>query len=108
MPTYEYDCPSCGVFSSIKRMSEYQDPQPCPDCGTHASRVLLSAPAFAGMPGGLRQAHATNERSSHAPENLKTKHGAGCGCCAAKSSTSNAGAKSMKSFPGNRPWMISH
>lgn len=108
MPTYEYECPSCGVFSSMKRMSECRDPQPCPDCGANAERTLASAPAFAGMATGLRHAHATNERSSHAPKNHKVNHGAGCGCCGGKSSVSNANTGAPKSFPGSRPWMISH
>jgi putative FmdB family regulatory protein len=107
MPTYEYECSSCGVFSSMRRMSEYRDPQPCPDCGTKAQRIL-SAPAFTGMAAGLRHAYATNERSAHAPQNHKVKHGAGCGCCGGKTSTSKVSSSAAKSFPGSRPWMISH
>ena len=108
MPTYDYECRKCGVFSSIKPMSEHRDPQPCPDCGTGAERVLVSAPAFAGMATGLRQAHATNERSSNEPQKHQVKHGAGCGCCGGKSSASSGQAGAVKSFPGSRPWMISH
>ena len=41
---------------------------------------------------------------------FKAKHGAGCGCCSGKSSMrrTQRGKKGAKSFPGSRPWMISH
>ena len=60
-----------------------------------------------------KKAHATNERSAHAPKTLdqyKASHGAGCGCCSSKKparlmTQTRSGAKS---FPTARPWMISH
>ena len=77
-------------------------------------RVILTAPNFFCMPSDRRKAHATNERSAHAPKTLdqyKAAHGAGCGCC---STARRAGAaddedtSGAKSFPTARPWMISH
>ena len=49
MPTYEYDCASCGGFTAVRPMSEYRDPQPCPKCASTAPRVTLTVPAFKGM-----------------------------------------------------------
>jgi hypothetical protein len=64
------------------------------------------------MPAGRRLAHATNERSAHAPATLsrmEASHGAGCGCCSGQSLRAGKRGKSgAKSFPGSRPWMISH
>jgi hypothetical protein len=59
-----------------------------------------------------RQAHAVNERSTHAPQRLadiKAKHGPGCGCCGSLASRRvKRGKNGSKSFPSSRPWMISH
>lgn len=112
MPIYEYACDACGTFTASKPMASYRDPQPCPDCGVESPRVLLTAPAFAGMPAATRAAHATNERSSHAPTSSKdqpARHGAACGCCGGggKSNAVKA-ADGSKTFPSKRPWMISH
>jgi len=117
MPVYEYQCESCGDFTAMRPMSEYQDPQPCPDCGASAPRVLLTAPHFSGMSRESFAAHATNERAANAPmttgEYAAKKHGSGCSCCSGmksrtkKSKTATA-ASGAKSFPSARPWMISH
>jgi hypothetical protein len=55
------------------------------------------------MEAGLKAAHATNERSRHAP---RRSHGPGCGCCAPKKAA--AAPAAAKGFPAARPWMISH
>jgi len=80
-----------------------------------APRVLLTAPRFSSMSVELRTAHAANERSANAPStlsSLKSQHGSGCMCCsglASKKSRKTArGKNGAKSFPGARPWMISH
>ena len=112
MPTYEYRCVDCGDFTASQPIAQYQQPQPCPDCGADSPRALLTAPAFAGMSSGTRHAHATNERSSHAPEcssDQKPRHSAGCGCCGAgQKSNAVKAADGSKTFPTKRPWMISH
>lgn len=50
MPTYEYECPSCGkrfeLFLSMSAAAE----QPCPKCGS-ASRRLISTGAAVLMHG---------------------------------------------------------
>jgi len=108
MPTYEYDCPSCGPFEAIRPMAEFQAPHPCAGCGGAAPRVLLSAPRLGAMDAGQRHAHATNERSSNVPKQSRGRHPASCGCCKPRSRTLSAEAVPAKSFPAARPWMISH
>lgn len=113
MPVYEYLCGDCGPFTDMRPMSECDDPQDCPRCATSAPRVILTAPAFFCMPSDKRKAHATNERSTHAPQTVaeyKAKHGPGCGCCSSKKPARlmKKTATGSKSFPTARPWMISH
>jgi putative FmdB family regulatory protein len=108
MPIYDYLCADCGSFQDERPMAEYDSPQPCPGCGGSAPRALLSAPSFALMDGGKRRAHATNEKSAHAPR-VARGHGASCGCCKpAKRKAEAVSAPAAKSFPGRRPWMLSH
>ena len=43
MPMYEYQCEAHGVFEAVRSLHEAALPEPCPDCGDHAARIL-SAP----------------------------------------------------------------
>lgn len=108
MPTYEYDCPSCGPFEAVRPMAEFQAPHACAGCGVPAPRVILSAPRLAGMGSGRRAAFATNERSANAPRQSRGAHPAGCGCCKPGARISAEGPGAEKGFPAARPWMISH
>ena len=113
MPVYDYLCSECGPFTEMRPMAECDAPQPCPDCAVLAPRAWLTAPHFALMSAERRLAHATNERSAHAPQPLaefKTRHGAGCACCSGRFSKRSVmkGKNGAKSFPGSSPWMISH
>jgi putative FmdB family regulatory protein len=47
MPNYEYECETCGPFTENRPMAEFDLPQPCPDCGDMAPR-LLTCPALGG------------------------------------------------------------
>ncbi len=94
MPAYEYECASCGTFTMIRPMSAYAAPADCPACGASAAR-MIALPSLPLLDPGRRHAHATNERSAHAPARA---HAAGCACC--KPAKSKTG--------GSRPWMISH
>ena len=118
MPTYGYICSDCGPFERFRPMAESAEPSDCPACGVSAPRVILTAPHMATMDAGARKAHATNEKSSHAPH-LSTRearqgghgHGAGCSCCSGggkKQSRAVYTADGSKTFPSARPWMISH
>jgi putative FmdB family regulatory protein len=112
MPVYDYLCTRCGPFTDMRPMAECDMPKDCPRCGEEAPRAFLTAPYFAAMPAERRLAHATNERSAHAPvtlSDMKKNHGAGCSCCTGKSMCkTKRGKNGAKSFPGSRPWMISH
>jgi putative FmdB family regulatory protein len=115
MPVYEYMCESCGPFTAMRPMAEYEKPYACPDCDAVAPRVMLTAPRFSTMSAGMRLAHATNERSADKPNTLSTlknQHGSGCSCCSGLSSKRSRktarGKNGAKSFPSARPWMISH
>jgi putative FmdB family regulatory protein len=46
MPTYEFSCPSCEHdFERILKLSEYETPQLCPQCGA-VSRRWVSKTSF--------------------------------------------------------------
>ena len=106
MPFYDYACEGCGPFTAFREMAEYDAPLPCPECGASAPRVLLTPPLLGGMDQARLAAHATNERSAHAPRR-SAGHGPGCGCCSGGGGKAKASARS-KGFPDRRPWMISH
>ena len=105
MPVYDYACSDCGTFTALRPMAAFDLPCDCPDCGAEAPRVMLTAPALAGMDPARRIAAATNERSSNEPKKSKS-HAPGCGCCSGR--TLKAPSSAAKSFPSARPWMISH
>ncbi len=67
MPTYDYECEDCGPFTEVRPMAEYDRPQPCPDCGQEAPR-LLTAPSLGG---GTQEAVPSPARA----------HSGGCACC---------------------------
>lgn len=114
MPTYDYDCTSCGGFDAFRALSERNEPAACPDCGAASHRVFVSAPRLALMDGGTRGAIAGNERAQHEPKSSRDyqrmRHPAGCGCCSpgAKRSSTVTAPSGAKAFPSKRPWMISH
>jgi putative FmdB family regulatory protein len=109
MPMYDYLCTHCGPFTEMMPMENYADDAICPDCGAGAPRALLSVPHFSAMGSNRFKAQAINEQSAHAPAtSARTgRHPPGCGCCGT-SRQSKAKPEAAKSFPGTRPWMISH
>mgnify|MGYP000995258392 CR=1 FL=1 len=112
MPVYEYRCDACGTdFSAMRPLAHSSRPHACPECRGEARRIVLSAPAVAGMPAADRTAHAVNERARHEPKSsaqLAHRHGPGCGCGSGVSKATAVSADGKKSFPAKRPWMISH
>lgn len=107
MPLYEYECRTCGPFEAARPMAEASLPGPCPGCGAAAPRAFLTAPNFAALSATTRTAFATNERSRHEPKRA-SGHGPACGCCSGKKSRAARAPNGAKSFPSQRPWMISH
>lgn len=114
MPTYDYECAGCGGFDALRPLSQRDEPAACPECGAAAPRVFAAAPRLALLEGSTRRAMDVNERARHEPRSSRDyqrlKHPAGCGCCSGgRSSKKTATAPNgAKSFPGHRPWMISH
>ena len=74
MPLYEYDCPKCGRFEVLQRMSDA--PLEKHDCGKRVKKVM-SAGAFSFKGSGF---YVTDYKKSAAPACEKPK-GAGCGGC---------------------------
>jgi len=108
MPFYDYECPDCGSFETLRSIARRDEPAHCPQCGTAASRIL-TVPSYALMDANVRTAHATNERARHEPRKASSHvHGPGCGCGSGKSKSTVKAADGSKSFPSKRPWMISH
>jgi len=123
MPIYDYTCPHCGPFEALRRMADYEQPTPCPQCGTNSARVLMSAPGLALMPTHRRRAISVNEQSAHAPihsrhydhdahqHHTHKRHPKGCSCCSSgpiNPALTQVTANGNKFFPSKRPWMISH
>ena len=110
MPLYEFACERHGVFEAIRPMDAWCEPCACPECGSDAPRVLLTAPHLASGDRGRMKAHGVNEAAADSPKRLST-HGPGCSCCAGgkkKARATLTRPDGSKSFPASRPWMISH
>ena len=71
MPTYEYECETCGPFTEQRPMAEFASPQPCPDCNSLSPR-MLTIPQISG---------GSAEPSASGPS--PAAHAGGCACCAA-------------------------
>ncbi len=116
MPTYDYDCPACGGFDAFRTLAARNEPAICPDCAHESPRVFVSAPRLTLLAGDTRRALEINERASNEPRSSRDyarfKHPSGCGCCSATDSSRRGAtlraANGDKTFPGKRPWMISH
>ncbi|HYP83679.1 zinc ribbon domain-containing protein [Variovorax sp.] len=115
MPTYDYECRDCGGFDALRPLAERNEPAACPDCGAAAPRVFASAPRLGLLEEGTRRAMDVNERARHEPKSSRDyqrlRHPAGCGCCSTSARSRKAtvtAPNGAKSFPGKRPWMISH
>jgi putative FmdB family regulatory protein len=117
MPTYDYDCRTCGGFDAFRTLAARNDPIACPACGGASPRVFATAPRLALLEGSTRSAMDINERARHeprrsrdgTPDYQRLRHPAGCGCCTpGKRSATVTAANGAKAFPSKRPWMISH
>ena len=115
MPIYEYDCPTCGDFTALRRMDARNEPCACPTCQLQSVRVILSAPGLATMAGNTRRGIEINERASHEPKTVEQfrdsrRHPSGCSCCGPTKplAPTRANPHALKAKPAGRPWMISH
>lgn len=128
MPVYDYDCPACGPFCELQSVDHAAEPVPCPRCATAAPRAFRSMPRLSFVSDVVRAAHESNERARHAPMTVASwvetnqkrlhdqghRHGPDCGCGGPGASATTHKTRTLvrpdgsKSFPGARPWMISH
>jgi putative FmdB family regulatory protein len=81
MPLYEYDCPDCGRFEALQKLSDA--PLAKHDCGKKVKKVM-SAGAFSFKGSGF---YSTDYKKSLVPACDKPK-AEGCASC-----PSNAGSK---------------
>lgn len=78
MPTYDYECPECGVFEKFQKMTD-EVMETCPVCGSPVKRLIGSGagiifkgkgfhandyrhPPSQGTPQGVRQRMSGPER----------------------------------------------
>ncbi|HPU54571.1 MAG TPA: zinc ribbon domain-containing protein [Burkholderiaceae bacterium] len=115
MPTYDYRCAACGDFSTVRPIAQRDLDSLCPACGAASPRVMFAAPMFSRLAAQDRTAHETNERASHEPKSsrdYRLRHMPGCSCCSSGTGARRAStlrlANGAKTFPGRRPWQISH
>ncbi|MDO8694800.1 MAG: zinc ribbon domain-containing protein [Sheuella sp.] len=119
MPTYDYDCKSCGPFDALRQMSKRDESLACPACGALSARFFAFGSNLSRVDSDTRRAIEGNERAAHVPKMSKDydstyarlKHPSGCGCCSSasgKRSATQTFANGNKTFVGKRPWMISH
>jgi putative FmdB family regulatory protein len=76
MPLYEYDCPKCGRFEVLQKMSDV--PLERHDCGEKVSK-LMSAGTFAFKGSGF---YVTDYKGKSAAPACDKPKGEGCGGCA--------------------------
>ncbi|MGI4861845.1 MAG: zinc ribbon domain-containing protein [Janthinobacterium lividum] len=107
MPTYDYDCPRCGVFAALRPIAARNAALACPSCALDAARIIVAAPVLASLSTAARGAHATNERAAHEPRR-SSGHGSGCGCCGPLRFPRAPETPAATRTAGGRPWMISH
>jgi putative FmdB family regulatory protein len=75
MPLYEYDCPKCGRFEVLQRISDA--PLARHECGRRVHKVM-SASAFAFKGSGFYVTDYKNQKSAQACDKPKS---AACGSC---------------------------
>jgi len=75
MPTYEYKCPNCGIFTVKQRITE-PHLESCPTCGAEVRRLISKNIGIVYKAGGFycvdnRKDKKTAEESKENKESLK-------------------------------------
>jgi putative FmdB family regulatory protein len=112
MPSYEYECVTCGVFTEFRAMDERDRAATCGICDGAASRII-SAPNLAVMQPLQRMAATRNERSQHEPRiGMKTSccSGGSCSHKKKKERLTKEGKPAARASQkkNRRPWMLGH
>ena len=125
MPVYEFQCSSCGVVEQTLSIAARNTACQCPHCRKAVHRIIATAPRLRAKARDSVHAAQINERAQHDPvrgseahaiselsrrqgSSSAGRHPAGCGCCKGTTAGTVTHADQSKSFPGKRPWMISH
>ncbi len=75
MPTYEYECGTCGTFEQFQRITE--DPlSDCPRCGSAVRRLISSGTSIIFKGSGF---YSTDSRSAGKSEESSKGDGEGSG-----------------------------
>jgi putative FmdB family regulatory protein len=78
MPLYEYDCPKCGRFEVLQKMSD--KPLAKHDCG-HKVKKVMSASAFSFKGSGFYVTDYKNKAAAPACDKPKSAKGEACKSC---------------------------
>ena len=99
MPTYDYECRSCGVVTEVIHSMLEEGPSSCDHCGGDLRRVLFPAGIIFKGPGFYRNdSRATSSSSSStAPSGAGTDGGGSSG------GGSSEGGGSSKTDAGTKP-----
>lgn len=71
MPTYPFQCPTCGPFEIRLSMRETTATTRCPSCEASSLRVY-TAPATRQVAPGLRRMWEAQEASRHEPQVVRS------------------------------------
>lgn len=112
MPSYDYECPTCGLFTEFRPIADRDVPAPCGICDYPAARVI-SAPNLALMNPISRMAAGRNERSRHEPMLSTRSSCCSGGPCSHKKKKEKIGRDGKPVARGSkkknrRPWMLGH
>jgi putative FmdB family regulatory protein len=130
MPLYDYNCREHGLFHELATMAQSGDPCLCPKCGTLSARVVVIPPQVLAMVAERRKAFEINEKAQHEPgllsatgwvkpdkKSATVKNNCRCGTSHSLETRRPKGKLQQqllylpdgsKTFPSQRPWMISH
>ena len=90
MPTYEYECPSCGnIFEKFQKMSETALSE-CPKCGNKIRRVINGGSGIIFKGSGF---YVNDSRKRGCSETCSASGSSGC---SAKSSSGTGSIKTGK------------
>ena len=112
MPSYEYECQTCGTFTEFRSIARRDIPASCAICDSPAPRVI-SAPNLALMSPLHRMAATRNERSQHEPRvGVKSSCCSGPSCVHKKKKAPQTrdGKPALRASTkkNRRPWMLGH
>lgn len=76
MPTYNYTCTRCGTFTARSSIADFDQPTPCPMCGSLAARTFCVPDSLLDKVSSTRPAETAQQGS------YQRLHAAGrCSCC---------------------------